>query len=1343
MDIQQKYDIRDTFAKFANHEVTFVECFDAFFETLNMQLSASSLQPIDFRQYYTETTESAPQYFEEICQNIQNTYFLGQITDSTLRQQSLNSNTENLRHRNYEGFVLFGVELKPPTENAHYNRTFLANITRCLNRISFFNPVIAFIRYGNYLTISACERTNYVREIHTANRGEKLGKVSMLRDIHLINPHRGHIDILQKLSFADCKTFNDIYDKWQRVFSTETLTESFYKEVFNWFMWAQNEDLDVYFPSDPKTEDDDRKDLEEKLIRLITRMIFVWFLKQKDNLIPSWIFDTDSLKGILKDFDPMSETNGDYYNAIIQNLFFATLNKPISERTFAEAGVANSQHFGIKTIFRDTTKPETDRIKISKDDFVKRFESVPFLNGGLFECLDKITYEKSGSKNYTETLYDGFSTNTARFQEGKHHYKKRAHVPNVLFFGSQGLITVFNKYYFTVQENTPLEQDISLDPELLGKVFENLLGAYNPETREQVRENSKRKETGSFYTPAEIVNYMVNQSLVQYLANNDDQKQRLLDVLDYKGEGDFSDDEKKELLSKLYDCKVFDPACGSGAFPMGMLNQMVHLLNILDPKNTLWETTVKQKLEDEKNAQINDLQSKTAEEVKQSFGIQNDQERLQKIEQLNANFITKRDEINRNFSSRMFTPDYWRKLYVIQNCLFGSDIQKIAIQITKLRFFISLIVNQNTNDDRDTNYGIIPLPNLETKFVCANTLLTSKMKQYEQRQRGTLGLISDPKLLQMKDKLFDIRQRYFYVKNVKEKKDLKDQDHKLCDEIKQYIVSKQTAPDTTLIDNYKQQIAKSKSELETVREPKYVLKEIQDNGDIFGNGKDVKIERIDINARRRKELKDAIANCEIAINKELNKQNDNDFEPAVNQVTSWDPYDQNASAEFFDADFMFNIQDGFYILIGNPPYIQLQNNGGKLAKMYEGCGYKTLEKTGDIYCLFYERAMQLLKDGGISCLITSNKWMRAGYGESLRKFFVENTDPKMLIDFAGVKVFDSATVDTNILLAQKASNTHSTQCCITKELTKNDLNNLSGFVRQHTTVNAFSCSDSWVILSPIEQSIKQKIEAVGTPLKDWDIQINYGIKTGFNDAFIITTEKKDEILSKCTTEQEREKTAQLIRPILRGRDIKRYGYDWANVWLICTHNGIKGKFPRIDVKDYPAIKAHLDTFGSKVTKRSDQGDTPYNLRNCAYWEDFDRPKIVYPETTVGRSEFCYEENGIFLDKTCFFICGTNLKYLQGILTSKVVEWYLERQCRLLGKRSIQYSKQWIEQLPIPTICNYTSREIITLVDQIVSAPKDNPNVNTKDFLDKIDILVCQLYGLTDDEKRTIGFVEKK
>ena len=313
---------------------------------------------------------------------------------------------------------------------------------------------------------------------------------------------------------------------------------------------------------------------------------------------------------------------------------------------------------------------------------------------------------------------------------------------------------------------------------------------------------------------------------------------------------------------------------------------------------------------------------------------------------------------------------------------------------------------------------------------------------------------------------------------------------------------------------------------------------------------------------------------------------------------------------------------------------------------------------------------------------------------------------------------------------------------------------MSGFVRQHTTVNDFSSSDSWVILSPIEQSIKRKIEAVGTPLKDWDINIYRGVLTGYNEAFIIDTKKRDEILANCSSDEERKKTAELIRPILRGRDIKRYCYEWAGLWLICT-------FPsrHYDIEEYPTVKNYLLSYGKERLEQTGQtykinGETIKARKktsnkwfevqdSIAYWEDFDRPKIVYPETTVGRSEFCYEENGIFLDKTCFFICGTNLKYLQGILTSKVVEWYLERQCRLLGKRSIQYSKQWIEQLPIPTICNYTSREIITLVDQIVSAPKDNPNVNTKDFLDKIDILVCQLYGLTDDEKRTIGFVEKK
>ena len=214
---------------------------------------------------------------------------------------------------------------------------------------------------------------------------------------------------------------------------------------------------------------------------------------------------------------------------------------------------------------------------------------------------------------------------------------------------------------------------------------------------------------------------------------------------------------------------------------------------------------------------------------------------------------------------------------------------------------------------------------------------------------------------------------------------------------------------------------------------------------------------------------------------------------------------------------------------------------------------------------------------------------------------------------------------------------------------------MSVFVQQSGSVCEFSNSDSWVILSPIEQSIKRKIEAVGTPLKDWDIQINYGIKTGFNDAFIINTEKRDEILSNCQTEDERKRTAELIRPILRGRDIKRYGYNWANLWLINTHNGIRGKLERVHIEDNPAIKAHLDQYWDKISKRADKGDTPYNLRNCAYLEDFSKPKIMYPNMTKYIPFYFDEKNFLQNDKS-FMITGKHIAYLTAFLNSSIFKF---------------------------------------------------------------------------------------
>ena len=268
------------------------------------------------------------------------------------------------------------------------------------------------------------------------------------------------------------------------------------------------------------------------------------------------------------------------------------------------------------------------------------------------------------------------------------------------------------------------------------------------------------------------------------------------------------------------------------------------------------------------------------------------------------------------------------------------------------------------------------------------------------------------------------------------------------------------------------------------------------------------------------------------INKQLEAQA---YDPAILSILKTINLAENNKFFLWHTWFsdVFNRDDdknGFDIVIGNPPYIQLQNNGGELAKLYEDCRFQTFAKTGDIYCLFYEKGWQLLCQQGHLCFITSNKWMRAGYGEKTRGFFAKHTNPKYLIDFAGVKIFDNATVDTNILIFGKEQNEYQTRCAVTDKLNKDSLKNLSDFVQQQSVECRFESFDSWVILSPIEQSIKRKIESVGTPLKDWDIQINYGIKTGFNDAFIISTEKRNEILDNCSSEEERTKTAELIRP---------------------------------------------------------------------------------------------------------------------------------------------------------------------------------------------------------------------
>ena len=350
--------------------------------------------------------------------------------------------------------------------------------------------------------------------------------------------------------------------------------------------------------------------------------------------------------------------------------------------------------------------------------------------------------------------------------------------------------------------------------------------------------------------------------------------------------------------------------------------------------------------------------------------------------------------------------------------------------------------------------------------------------------------------------------------------------------------------------------------------------------------------------------------------------------------------------------------------------------------------------------------------------------MRAGYGQATRKFFLEHTNPLILIDFAGIKVFETATVDVNILLYVKEKTTFNTWGCTIKD---NELKKLSLYVRQHGGKTTFSSDESWVILSEIEQRIKAKIEAIGTPLKEWNVNIYRGILTGYNDAFIIDKAKKEEILANCQSEEERKKTDELIRPILRGRDIKRYGYDFADLYLINTHNGVKEKgIKRIHIEDYPAVKAHLDLYYPQLEKRADQGDTPYNLRNCAYIEDFFKHKIIWK--IIGNEiAFSIEKEGLMVNNACYLLTGEHLEYIVAFLNSKPIKWFsIQTNMNKTGVGDMQIGAQNIVIFPIPMPQAKYEKIIIDLFQN-------------KEY-QKIEQIIYELYSFSEEE---IKFIENQ
>ena len=599
-------------------------------------------------------------------------------------------------------------------------------------------------------------------------------------------------------------------------------------------------------------------------------------------------------------------------------------------------------------------------------------------------------------------------------------------------------------------------------------------------------------------------------------------------------------------------------------------------------------------------------------------------------------------------SQRVQETLFSEKRHLIEHCLFGVDINPTSVQICRLRLWIELL--KHAYYTRESHYNNLEtLPNIDINIKCGNSLV------YVCEMTSSITtLLREQELLTAEQ----LRQKVAQYQNAKEKEEKY--------ELERLIASTTLRLKGALKANHEKsrELDNCKLELQTLLAQNPIFERDNKEQKAF--------------ERKKGKLQARIAELEDYFE---GLENQNAFE--------W----RLAFPEVWDAEGKFV---GFDAVIGNPPYIQLQKMGAR-AELLKQQGYETYDSMGDIYSLFYELGYKLLRPNGKLCYITSNKWMRAGYGEKTREFFVKRTNPELLIDFAGVKIFENATVDTNILLFSKSVYQHTTICAVARQQEKDSLKDLSDFLEQEQVVADFSASDNWIVLSPLEQSIKKKIEAVGTPLKDWkDIKIYRGVLTGCNEAFIIDSTKREEILSNCQSDEERERTAELIRPILRGRDIKRYSYEWAGLYLIAT-------FPsrHYDIDDYPAVRDYLLSFG--IERLEQTGETHIvngnNIKSrkktnnkwfetqdsISYWEDFSKPKLIYSEI-VQEPQFFFDKEGKFIpEATTFIMVGEYLEYLYDVLHSKIATYIFKTFYAGggLGNEGYRYKKAFLELMPIP------------------------------------------------------------
>ncbi|WQU95134.1 class I SAM-dependent DNA methyltransferase [Helicobacter pylori] len=930
----------------------------------------------------------------------------------------------------------------------------------------------------------------------------------------------------------------------------------------------------------------------------------------------------------------------------------------------------------LNTLFFEVLAKKNSERSLKKED--KILEKIPYLNSSLF---DKTPLELKGHEirlleNKKLELYQN-----SVLKKHEEYQKQKDKDWTLLEY----LFAFLHVYDFTttpkdIKDNQNNSESRLINPSVLGLVFEKLNGY----------------KEGSFYTPSFITSYMCKESIESIVLDKFNQTyniecEKLTELKNYF-KNSYKEDKRKEYLNTLLTLRICDPAVGSGHFLVSALNEMVLIAYELGLIASLpLDATLK---------------------------LEND-EILIKIS--NKPFIYT-CPTEQNQSHQIQKELFNLKKDIIENCLFGVDINPNSCEITKLRLWIELLKYSYYifEEGKNTN-NLETLPNIDINIKCANSLISRfnlnddlkkipNIKKKIQEYKDLVAQYKDPNPLYPLNKQDLINK----IQELKNTFSLTLKDPKTKAELEKAIEKH--------IKNYNDFALDDKSLLDGLN---YFIPSLFGTPELSPEKEEEAFASYGRIRALRKKLDDALSGGEYQ----------NAFE--------W----RFEFPEVLDDEGNFL---GFDCIIGNPPYIR-QEKIKDLKPLLQKQYHDFYNSSSDIYTYFFALAFNLLKEKGFSAFITSNKYTRAQYGAKLRELLLKKTTLVSYMELNALKVFESATVDTSIIhfikqppLKESVFNYY--------EPIKNDKEDLKNAHSLLIKQNALQ-TESFIFANTKLLDLRDKIEQNGTPLKDWGIQINYGIKTGSNEAFIIPTEKRDAILKNCDDTQkdgmgmsERERTIELIKPILRGRDIKRYRYEWAGEWLINTHNGYTSfshKIPPIDIEQYPAIKAHLDSHWDKISKRDDQGNTPYHLRNCAYIEDFEKEKIVYPETSQG-AYFVYENSGMFLEKTAFMIVSDayNLKLLTALLNSKLVTFYFKNFCGgcILGKSGYQYNKHALEKIPIPQITpknQELARKITDCAERILQAKEKDPKANTQELEKEIDALVYQLYHLTDEEIKTI------